>query len=38
MNLVSPRAGVVYKPMAPLSIYSSYSVSTCPARAISFPR
>jgi len=30
-NLVSPRAGVVYKPMAPLSIYSSYSVSYLPS-------
>jgi catecholate siderophore receptor len=30
-NLVSPRAGIVYKPMAPLSIYSSYSVSYLPS-------
>ena len=30
-NLVSPRAGVVYKPLAPLSIYSSYSVSYLPS-------
>ena len=25
-NLLSPRAGIVYKPIAPVSIYSSYSV------------
>jgi catecholate siderophore receptor len=30
-NLVSPRAGVVYKPVAPVSIYSSYSVSYLPS-------
>ena len=30
-NLVSPRAGVVVKPMAPLSIYGSYSVSYLPS-------
>jgi catecholate siderophore receptor len=30
-NLVSPRAGVVYKPIAPISIYSSYSVSYLPS-------
>ncbi len=30
-NLVSPRAGLVYKPMEPLSIYSSYSVSFLPS-------
>ena len=30
-NLVSPRAGVVYKPIAPMSIYSSYSVSYLPS-------
>jgi catecholate siderophore receptor len=30
-NLVSPRAGVVYKPIAPVSIYSSYSVSSLPS-------
>jgi len=30
-NLVSPRAGVVFKPSAPLSIYSSYSVSYLPS-------
>lgn len=26
-NLVSPRAGVVFKPIAPLSVYGTYSVS-----------
>ena len=30
-NLVSPRAGVVFKPIAPVSIYSSYSVSYLPS-------
>ena len=30
-NLVSPRAGVVLKPIAPLSVYSSYSVSYVPS-------
>ena len=30
-NLVSPRAGVVFKPVAPLSIYGSYSVSYLPS-------
>jgi catecholate siderophore receptor len=30
-NLVSPRAGIVFKPIAPLSIYSSYSVSYLPS-------
>ena len=30
-NLVSPRAGIVYKPIAPMSIYSSYSVSYLPS-------
>jgi catecholate siderophore receptor len=30
-NLVSPRAGVVVKPMTPLSFYSSYSVSYLPS-------
>jgi len=30
-NLVSPRAGIVYKPMAPVSIYSSYSISYLPS-------
>jgi catecholate siderophore receptor len=30
-NLVSPRAGLVYKPVVPVSIYSSYSVSYLPA-------
>jgi len=30
-NLVSPRAGVVVKPIAPLSIYGSYSVSYLPS-------
>ena len=29
-NLVSPRAGVVVKPITPLSIYGSYSVSYLP--------
>ena len=29
-NLLSPRAGVVIKPLAPLSIYGSYSVSYLP--------
>jgi catecholate siderophore receptor len=30
-NLVSPRAGIVYKPIAPVSIYSSYSVTYLPS-------
>ena len=30
-NLMSPRAGIVFKPMAPLSLYSSYSVSYLPS-------
>ena len=30
-NLVSPRAGIVYKPMTTLSIYSNYSVSYLPS-------
>jgi catecholate siderophore receptor len=30
-NLVSPRAGLVYKPIAPVSIYTSYGVSYLPA-------
>jgi catecholate siderophore receptor len=30
-NLVSPRAGVVFKPVTPLSIYGSYSVSYLPS-------
>jgi catecholate siderophore receptor len=30
-NLVSPRAGIVYKPIAPVSVYSSYSVSYLPS-------
>ncbi len=30
-NLVSPRAGVVYKLFAPLSLYSSYTVSYLPS-------
>jgi catecholate siderophore receptor len=30
-NLVSPRAGIVYKPIAPVSIYSSYSISYLPS-------
>ena len=29
-DLVSPRAGIVFKPMASLSLYSSYSVSYLP--------
>ncbi len=29
-NLVSPRAGLVYKPVEPLSMYGSYSVSFLP--------
>ena len=29
-NLVSPRVGLVYKPITPLSMYSSYSVSFLP--------
>lgn len=29
-NLISPRAGVVVKPVAPLSLYGSYSVSYLP--------
>jgi catecholate siderophore receptor len=30
-NLVSPRLGIVYKPVVPLSIYVSYSVSYLPS-------
>ena len=30
-NLVSPRAGVVFKPVLPVSIYTSYSVSYLPS-------
>ena len=30
-HLVSPRAGLVYKPIAPLSVYTSYSVSYLPS-------
>lgn len=30
-NLVSPRVGVVFKPMTPLSIYGNYSVSYLPS-------
>jgi catecholate siderophore receptor len=30
-NLVSPRAGLVYKPVVPVSIYTSYGVSYLPA-------
>ena len=30
-NLVSPRAGLVFKPLLPLSIYGSYSVSYLPS-------
>jgi catecholate siderophore receptor len=30
-NLVSPRAGVVYKPITPMSVYGSYTVSYLPS-------
>ena len=30
-NLVSPRAGIVFKPIAPVSVYGSYSVSYLPS-------
>ena len=30
-NLLSPRAGIVFKPVAPLSLYGSYSVSYLPS-------
>ncbi len=30
-NLVSPRAGLVYKPITPLSLYANYSVSYLPS-------
>ncbi len=30
-NLVSPRAGLVYKPTVPVSLYTSYSVSYLPS-------
>jgi catecholate siderophore receptor len=30
-NLVSPRAGIVFKPVTPMSIYASYSVSYLPS-------
>lgn len=29
-NLVSPRAGLIYKPITPLSLYASYSMSYVP--------
>ena len=37
-NLVSPRAGIVYKPIAPVSVYGSYSVSYLPGSGISSRR
>jgi catecholate siderophore receptor len=30
-NLVSPRAGIIYKPIVPLSIYGSYTLSYLPS-------
>ena len=30
-NLVSPRAGIVFKPIVPLSLYGSYSISYLPS-------
>ena len=30
-NLVSPRAGIVYKPIVPVSVYGNYSVSYLPS-------
>ena len=30
-NLVSPRAGIVFKPVTPLSVYANYSVSYLPS-------
>ena len=30
-NLASPRAGIVYKPLTPLSLYANYSVSFLPS-------
>src|SRR5262249_46084109 len=30
-NLLSPRAGVIYKPIAPMSVYASYTVSYLPS-------
>jgi catecholate siderophore receptor len=30
-NLVSPRAGVVFKPITPVSVYGSYSISYLPS-------
>jgi catecholate siderophore receptor len=30
-DLVSPRAGIVYKPIAPVSVYGSYTVSYLPS-------
>ena len=30
-NLVSPRAGIVYKPVVPVSVYGNYSVSYLPS-------
>jgi catecholate siderophore receptor len=30
-NLISPRAGIVFKPVAPLSLYGSYSVTWLPS-------
>ncbi len=37
-NLLSPRAGLVVKPIAPVSVYGSYSVSYLPSSAISSRR
>ena len=37
-NLVSPRAGLVYKPVVPVSIYTSYGVSYLPASGDQFRR
>lgn len=30
-NLVSPRAGIIYKPLEPVTVYGSYSVSYLPS-------
>ena len=37
-NLVSPRAGLIYRPAAVVSVYASYRSPICPARETSSPR
>jgi catecholate siderophore receptor len=37
-GLVSPRVGLIYKPVVPVSVYASYSLSYLPRPASSSPR